>query len=67
MAGSACFALAYGTGGTLGPLAGGAVLQAFGPDAMPALFAVVFLLLAVLVARRPLARPVAAEGISETA
>jgi hypothetical protein len=34
---------------------------------MPALFAVVFLLLAVLVARRPLARPVAAEGISETA
>jgi MFS family permease len=67
MAGSACFALAYGIGGTLGPLAGGSVLQAFGPDAMPALFAVVFLLLAVLVARRPLARPVAAEGISETA
>ncbi|MGF1629690.1 MAG: MFS transporter [Kiloniellaceae bacterium] len=56
MAGSACFALAYGTGGTLGPLAGGSVLQAFGPDAMPALFAVVFLLLAMLVVRRPLAR-----------
>ncbi|WP_340115382.1 MFS transporter [Pelagibius sp. 7325] len=56
MAGSACFALAYGTGGTLGPLAGGAVLQSFGPHAMPMLFAVVFLALALLVARRPLTR-----------
>ncbi len=57
MAGSACFALAYGIGGTLGPLAGGGVLQAFGADAMPELFALVFLVLALLVARRPLARP----------
>ncbi|GAB4225007.1 MAG: MFS transporter [Kiloniellaceae bacterium] len=57
MAGSACFALAYGVGGTVGPLAGGGVLQAFGADAMPELFALVFLLLAVLVARGPLARP----------
>jgi MFS family permease len=56
LAGSACFALAYGVGGTLGPLAGGAVLHAFGANAMPALFAVVFLGLAVLVLRRPLAR-----------
>jgi MFS family permease len=57
LAGSACFALAYGVGGTMGPLAGGAVLQVFGANAMPALFAVVFLGLAVLVLRRPLARP----------
>jgi MFS family permease len=56
LAGSACFALAYGIGGTFGPLAGGAMLQAFGPDAMPGLFAVVFLALAALVARRPLAK-----------
>ena len=56
VAGSACFALAYGSGGTLGPLAGGSVLQAFGPDAMPALFAVMFLALAVVVVRRPLTR-----------
>jgi hypothetical protein len=38
------------------------VLQAFGPDAMPALFAVMFLLLAVVVLRRPLTR---AAGVSE--
>ncbi|GAB4354706.1 MAG: MFS transporter [Kiloniellaceae bacterium] len=60
IAGSACFALAYGTGGTLGPLAGGAVLEAFGPHAMPMLFAVVFLALAVAIARRPLTKPAAA-------
>jgi MFS family permease len=69
VAGSACFALAYGSGGALGPLAGGTVLQAFGPDAMPALFAAVFLLLAVVIARRPLTREPAipGEGAAETA
>src|SRR3546814_15851876 len=45
IAGSACFALAYGSGGALGPLAGGSVLQPFGPAAMPAHFAVLFLVL----------------------
>ncbi|MGD1879369.1 MAG: MFS transporter [Kiloniellaceae bacterium] len=60
MAGSACFALAYGTGGTLGPLAGGTVLELFGPHAMPMLFAAVFFILAVAVLRRPLTRPAAA-------
>jgi MFS family permease len=65
LAGSACFALAYGVGGTLGPLAGGAVLHAFGANAMPALFAVVFLGLAVLVLRRPLARPQPRGGAAE--
>jgi predicted MFS family arabinose efflux permease len=57
LAGSACFALAYGVGGTLGPLAGGAILEDFGPHAMPWLFAVVFLGLALLIAWRPLSRP----------
>jgi hypothetical protein len=33
------------------------VLHAFGANAMPALFAVVFLGLAVLVLRQPLAKP----------
>lgn len=59
LAGSACFALAYGVGGTFGPLAGGTVLGVFGADAMPMLFAVVFLGLAVLVLRLPLTRPAA--------
>jgi len=54
MAGSACFALAYGAGSTTGPLAAGGLLQAFGPKAMPTLFAVVFLMLALVVTRRPL-------------
>lgn len=67
VAGSACFALAYGVGGTLGPLAGGSVLQALGPDAMPALFAAVFLVLAVVVVRRPLTRPADEAGVSEAA
>ena len=56
VAGSASFALAYGVGGTLGPLAGGTVLEAFGTHAMPVLFAVVFLALALAVLRRPLAK-----------
>ncbi len=65
VAGSACFALAYGIGGTFGPLAGGAVLQGLGADAMPALFAAVFLVLALLVARLPLARPALPQGLGE--
>ena len=67
LAGSACFALAYGIGGTFGPVAGGAVLQGFGADAMPALFALVFLVLALLVARLPLARRDEPQGVSENA
>ncbi|MEQ8354864.1 MAG: MFS transporter [Kiloniellaceae bacterium] len=65
LAGSACFALAYGIGGTLGPLAGGAVLQGFGADAMPLLFAVVFLGLTLLIASLPLARQAQAPGLGE--
>jgi len=65
IAGSACFALAYGSGGVIGPLAGGSVLQGFGPDAMPALFAAMFLALAVVVLRRPLTK--AAAEIAEPA
>ncbi|WP_422365413.1 MFS transporter [Pelagibius sp.] len=56
LAGSASFAFIYGIGGGLGPLLGGTVLDGFGPDAMMALFGLVFLLLALLVLRIPLAR-----------
>jgi len=67
LAGSACFALAYGVGGTLGPLAGGAVLEAFGADAMPGLFAAVFLVFALMIVRLPLTRPALPEGARKTA
>lgn len=56
LAGSACFAFAYGVGGGFGPLLGGTVLGALGPDAMMGLFGLVFLLLALLVLRLPLTR-----------
>ena len=56
MAGAASFAFIYGIGGSLGPLIGGTVLEGFGPDAMMGLFALVFLALALLVLRLPLAR-----------
>ncbi|NIA68590.1 MFS transporter [Pelagibius litoralis] len=55
MAGSASFAFIYGIGGGLGPLLGGTVLEGFGPDAMMGLFGLVFLVLALLVRRLPLA------------
>jgi len=67
LAGSACFALAYGIGGTLGPLAAGSVIEAYGADAMPALFAVVLLGLALLIARLPLAKAVVPEVLKEEA
>jgi len=57
-----CFALAYGVGGTFGPLAGGTVLGVFGADAMPMLFAAIFLGPAVLVVRYPLSRAERKQG-----
>lgn len=62
MAGSAVFAFAYGVGGGLGPLVGGAVLGGLGPTAMMVLFALVFLMLALMVRRWPLA-----QGATKTA
>ncbi len=65
-AGSAVFAFAYGVGGGLGPLVGGAVLGGLGPTAMMMLFALVFLALALMVLRWPLARGAAKVAAAET-
>ncbi len=57
VAGTTCLAVVYGLGSALGPLASGAALDRFGPDAVPGLLAGLFFLTALASLRR--ARPAA--------
>lgn len=56
VAGTTCLAVVYGLGSALGPLASGAALDRFGPDAVPGLLAGLFFLTALASLRR--AKPV---------
>jgi MFS family permease len=51
VAGSAVFALIYAVGGILGPTSVGALMELLGPEAIPASFVVVLLIMAGLVSR----------------
>lgn len=53
VAGTTCLAVVYGLGSALGPLASGAALDRFGPDAVPALLAILFFATAAYSLRRP--------------
>ena len=53
VAGTTCLAVVYGLGSALGPLASGAALDRFGPDAVPLLLAGLFLATALYSLRRP--------------